>query len=482
MPANKTGGPRKGQVGKKAQMEKMIESAKRSQSPSKSLQNASVKHAGSQAKATPKDMNIVNVTATSKANAHSKKAQNINVSTITRDDPPELGPSKSATIRLPGQDCTTAPKSLWILHQTSPLLAATRLSKPLTSSNKAVVHLPAPKKKPTGFLDLPGEVRTAIYDHLVPVRNYRIQYIPRKDQRPTELTYTTLDQGRVHGPRPTAEQGRRRRDFDIHKPWQRKELSLPFRHPRGPAALLFVCKQVNQDVTGIVYGRSTFSFSHMRPMKQFLDTLRPETRALIRSLEIIHCTAGNPTMAHYQTFKDRHDACWDSLCGQIRDQCTQLHSLAIDLTIKEMPFITGPQANWMNHLYNFGDLAHLKHFRIRLQQSQTKASVLQVEAYIIRKNLMTEDNYYEPDAAIIDWQAEKATAPAKKAKTLRITGNVQTRRTGNAQTPRMKRSTGVPLGAPFVPNPEFMPQHPFDWGGMHKQNGTGPYRGNYLRR
>ena len=473
MPANKNGGPRKGQVGKKAQMEKMIESAKKSQSPFKSLQNPSAKHASSQAKATPKDINIVNVTATSKANGHSKKAQNIDVSTITRHDPPELGPSKSATIRLPGQDSMTAPKSLWILHQSSPLLAASHLSKPLNPSNEAVVHLPTPRKKPTGFLDLPGEVRTVIYDYLVPLRKYRIQYIARKDQRPTELTYTTLVQGRVGGPRPTAEQGRRRRDFDLHKPWQRKELSLPFRHPRGPAALLFVCKQVNRDVTGILYGRSTFSFSNMKPMKQFLDTLRPETRALIRSLEIIHCTAGNPTLARYQTFKDRHDACWDSLCAQIRDQCTQLHSLAIDLTIRDIPFITGPEANWMNHLYNFGNLAHLKHFRIRLHQSQTKASVLQVEAYTIRKKLMTEDNFYEPDAAIIDWAVEKATAPAK-AKTLRITGNVQ--------TPRMKRSTGVPLGAPFIPNPDFMPQHPFDWGGMHKQNGTGPYRGNYLRR
>ncbi|KAL8874088.1 MAG: hypothetical protein Q9174_000524 [Haloplaca sp. 1 TL-2023] len=472
MRANKDSAPRKGRLGKKAQMDKMIESAKKTQSPSKSPQKPSGKHTFDHIKATQKDSNIVNVATFSKANLHSNKAQNIEVSTITRDDPPELGPSKSATIRLPGQDYLTCPKSIWIHHQSSALLAATHLAKPLGQPNKPVVHLPMPKKQKTGFLDLPGEVRTAIYGFLVPRRKYRIKYIARKDQRPTELTYTTLVQGYLDGPRPTAEQGRRRRDFDLHKPWQRNQPSLPFRHPRGPASLLLVCKQINQDVTGILYGRNTFSFSNMRPMKQFLDTLRPETRALVRALEIIHCTAGSPTAACYQIFKDRHDACWDDLCAQIRDQCTQLNSLAIDLTIKDVPFITGPEANWMNHLYNFGNLAHLKHFRIRLHQSTTEDSVLQVEAYNIRKNLMTEENFYEPGADIIDWAAEKVTAPAR-VKTLRITGNVQ--------TPRMKRSTGVPLGAPFVPNPEHLPQHPFDWGGMHKQNGTGPYRGSYLR-
>lgn len=468
MPAKKGGGPRKGQIGKKTQIEKMVESAKKTQSVPKTPQHSPVKQGSGTKKDDPKHYTTVNTASIPKQNNGLKKVKSFTIAATTRREPPELTPLQTATIRLPCQGSTTSPKTKLILYK-QPLPLTTAVLKPSDRPHGVVIRLP-PKRERTTFMSLPAEVRNVIYDYAMPRRKYRIQHIPRKDQRPTELTYSTIVNGRVGGPRLTAKEGIRRRDFDLGNPWQKDQISLPFRHPRGPAALLLVNKQINIDTTGILYGRNTFSFSAMRPMKKFLDSLRPETRSMVRNLEIIHHTAGDPVWTRDQIFKDRHDACWDSLCCQIRDQCNQLHSLAIDLTIKDIPFIMGPHANWMGPLYYFYDLEHLKHLRIRLHQFEVKDTVLEVEAYTIRKKLMTKDNYYEPSAASANGSPAEKASPAK-VKTLRITGNVQT----------PARRPAPPRAVTFVPDPNYMPQHPFDPNGRAKINGTGPWRGSVLK-
>ncbi|KAL8694161.1 MAG: hypothetical protein Q9218_001158 [Villophora microphyllina] len=478
MPAKKGGGPRKGQVGKKAQIEKLVEAAKKSPPPIlTNVQHYPAKQDNVTKKVAFDSKVAVRVVprwqqrhderTNPELKKHKKTHDNgSSLSVETCAQPPGLPRNKSpklAIIRLPGQDPTIAVKTKHIVHSQVTLKTA---ATPKPVGEVAVVRLP-PQKERVTFMHLPAEIRNVIYGLAMPRQKYHIQWIPRTDRRPTELTFTRQIGANFIGPCLTAKQGLRRREFDLRNPWQKKKMSLRFRHPPGPAALLLVNKKINQEASGYFYGRNVFSFRAMRPLKKFLDTMRPEIRSVIRSIELIHHTAGDPELTVNKIFKYRYDQCWDNLCSHVADQCTQLHSLTIDLTIKDIPFMMGARATWMGPLYYFYGLDNLKHLKIRLHQMETEEAVLEVEAYKIRQNLMTRENYYEPVSATLAKQS-----PGKKAspvRTLRLVGNVQ--------TPfRPKKQPRVQEKVREEPDPLHMPQHPFDPTGRHKINGTGPYR------
>ncbi|KAI4202869.1 MAG: hypothetical protein LQ350_002240 [Teloschistes chrysophthalmus] len=468
MPAKKGGGPRKGQVGKKAQIEKMVDAAKKT---SPSVQYYPAKQDNGTKKPVP-DPTIANhfvpkwrKRRDARLHPEPKKQDNTgeavdNLSVATGPLPPCSPKSKSActaTIRLPGQDPMVSSTTKRIVHtRVFPFFTTTTN----LTDTMAVVKFP-PRTGKT-FLDLAAETRNQIYELAMPRRKYHIQWIPRENRHPTELTYTWQIGLNFVGPGLTAEEGLRRRDFDLRNPWQKKQLSLRFRHPPGPTALLLVSKQINQEASGYFYGQNTFSFRAMRPLQEFLNTMRPETRSLIRSLQLIHHTGGDPELTEHQVFKDRYERCWDNLCRQVVDQCDQLSSLAVDLTIKDIPFFMGPRAKWMGPLYHFYGLDRLKHFNIRLHQFETEDTVLEVEAYNIRQALMTKENYYEPTAAM--------RRKPKPITCLRLE-DVRT-------PPRPKKQPRERKKVVEEPNPLYMAQHPFDFTGRHKINGTGPYKFN----
>ena len=149
---------------------------------------------------------------------------------------------------------------------------------------------------------------------------------------------------------------------------------------------------------------------------------------MIRSVELIHSTASNAELVKNQQWKHKHDQRWESLCFQIRNQCTRLEDLTLDLYIKDIPFMLGPHASWMSPLYAFMGLKDLKHIDIRLHQVEADDAVLEVEAYTIRKALMC-DNFYEPvyntgNKPILEKLSPRKARPG--VNTLRITvGNMR---------------------------------------------------------
>ncbi|KAL9578595.1 MAG: hypothetical protein Q9212_005621 [Teloschistes hypoglaucus] len=469
MPAKRGGGPRKGQVGKKAQIDKMVEAAKNTLP---SVQHYPAKQDNGTKKPLPDPTGanqfVPKWQKRRDARLHpepekqdSKGEAVDDLSVATGPLPPCSPKSKStviAIIRLPGQDPAVASTTKRVVH--TRIFPFSTTTKNLTDT-AAVVKFPPRTGK--NFLDLAAETRNQIYELAMPHRKYHIQWIPREDRRPTELTYTWQIGLNFVGPYPTAEEGLRRRDFDLRNPWQKKQLSLRFRHPPGPTALLLVNKQISVESSGYFYGQNTFSFRAMRPLQKFLNTMRPETRSKIRSLQLIHHTGGDPEWTEHQVFKDRYERCWDNLCRQVVDQCDGLSSLAVDLTIKDIPFFMGPRAKWMDPLYHFYRQDNLKHFSIRLHQFETEEAVLEVEAYTIRKHLMTEENYYEPTAAM--------RRKPKPIPFLRLTGDMRT-------PPRPKKQPRERKKVVEEPNPLYMAQHPFDYTGRHKINGTGPYKFN----
>ncbi|KAL8759796.1 MAG: hypothetical protein Q9199_000520 [Rusavskia elegans] len=420
MPAPKGGAPRKGQVSKKAQLEKMLEASKKApvvpakpqRSPPKKgngskLTLDSVQNPGTSSKSFGTLASIGVGNSLPQAQNTRLTVGNRNADVANLDQLPEAAGIQAvsipqleelgdgtATIRLSCQPRKFFPTKRTILHL-QPAQPAVPKSTPSKNPNKVVLRFPSTRNpQVTTFLSLARELRNQIYEYAMPRNKYRIQWIPRTDQRPTELTYT-LPLHDHKGPTLTVKIGRLRRDFDLPKRAFIEKDMPRYRPSPGPAALLLVSRQVYLDTAPMFYGRNTFSFAAMKPLGKFLDNLRSETRSMIRSLELIHSTASNAQLLQNQQWKHKHDQRWESLCFQIRNQCDRLEDLTLDLYIKDLPFQLGPHACWMSPLYAFMGLKNLKHIDIRLHQAEADDAVLEVEAYTIRKALMC-DNFYEP--------------------------------------------------------------------------------------
>ncbi|KAL9638570.1 MAG: hypothetical protein Q9204_001453 [Flavoplaca sp. TL-2023a] len=412
MPAPKGGTPRKGRLGKKAQLEKIVEASKKT--PSKTPQKTTPKRRNVSRQdhtlvQTPLALPNHEVGEISLIRTHNtrlavgksstdpinldllREAAEIEAQSIPQLE--ELA-SKIATIRLPYQSfkCFPTRRSIPCGQPKQFTIAKPTESK---NPNKAIVRLPSTRNpNATTFLSLAQELRNQVYEYAMPRTKYRIQWIPRDDQRPTELTYTLPLNG-YKGPNLTAKAGRLRRDFDLPKRAFIDKDMPRYRLSPGPAALLLVSRTVNLDTAPMFYGRNTFSFAAMRPLGKFLANLRPDSLSMVRSLELIHITASNAQLRENQRWKYKNDRLWEKLCFQIRNQCDRLVNLTIDLYIKDLPFKLGPHASWMSSLYAFMGLEHLKHIDVRLHQAEADNAVLEVEAYTVRKALMC-DNFYEP--------------------------------------------------------------------------------------
>ncbi|KAL8713508.1 MAG: hypothetical protein Q9220_002370 [cf. Caloplaca sp. 1 TL-2023] len=439
MPAKKGGGPRQGQLGKKAQIEQLIKLANLSRNLSpdnRPVDNKNIDHSG-------------------------KGTSKHRISTVNAIRQPEKCVStKVVIVRLPYQPSLPSTKRQPVLY-TQPPRPIPASAKAYRNPNRVIVRLP-PTPPATSFLSLPAEVRSTIYQYLFSSRTYQIQWIPRTDQRPTDLTYS-LPKWRQPGPRLAADVGQRRRMYDLPKRQYydqvipRYSANIP-----GPAALLLVSKKVNQETAPMFYGRNTFRFAAIRPLRKFLDTLRPETRRMIRSLELIHHTAGNPMYVDNQKWKEKYDRSWHDLLFQIRGQCVKLNFLSLDLTINDMPFKLGAHASWMDPLYAFMGLAKLKHINVRLRQATTDEALLQVEAYEVRRMLMG-DNFYEPTSS---YNGPHKLAPKQQSRAkarpglnaLRIVGNMQipVSRMANPQAD----SRATIFWSPPSPPPEEEKQRP----------------------
>ncbi|KAL8807478.1 MAG: hypothetical protein Q9182_000643 [Xanthomendoza sp. 2 TL-2023] len=416
------GRPKKGQLGKKAEIGKLIEAAQKAPSTSPKPQSltASKRSPSKKSPGTvkfglgPQQSILIDKSDDNKApSSTARQAHHLQLgngkttfidqspkpaavdanSALTLEEPRE--DQRTATIRIPGQPVKLFPTKKTI-HYTQPALPTIPSPKPSRNPNHVILRLPAPQseKEPTSFLSLAREIRNQIYKFALPRRKYLIHWIPRVDRHSTELTYC-LPFSAFTGPYLKAQAGRLRRDFDLPKRnYIDKEIPR-YRLSPGPAALLLVSKDVYRETAPMFYGRSTFSFNAMRPLGKFLDNLRAETRSMIRSLELIHITAGNAELAVNQVWKRKHDQRWESLCFQIRDQCTHLEDLTLDLHVKDLPFQLGPHACWVSPLYAFMGLDQLKHVDFRLHHVGANEAVLEVEAYSVRKALMGA-NFYEP--------------------------------------------------------------------------------------
>lgn len=198
------------------------------------------------------------------------------------------------------------------------------------------------KCRPFMFLHLPAEIRNQIYDYLF--EPTLVQILGRIDHIPKGSPLYLLHRG------PTPPE------------------AIP-----AEANIILTCSHIHDEAIIFLYSRVTFEFSQMKALDYFFNndhtlffekrrkrisvraspnhekneqwpieghlphTPPPPARCAIKSLSIIHYTAGEPASYSNRKLKLKHDDKWASLLDKIHDTLPCLSSLKIQLIIHDHP-------------------------------------------------------------------------------------------------------------------------------------------------
>ena len=287
------------------------------------------------------------------------------------------------------------------------------------------------------FLKLPGELRNKIYGYGILKQYYEIGWVGG-NHRSKSLTYQLPKLGRAQGPHLESGAARRRRELDVSRrvPIQ-KRLAEGSIAP-GPAALLTVCTKVHDEACSVFYSKSTFAFHGLGALRHFLDNLSPIATEALARLVIKYRAYGEPSRTDDQKWKAKHDRLWQDLCWRIADQCTSLTSLSLDLTLNKSPLWFAPfdlageagiGAQWIKPLWAFQDIG-VQRCWVRLHCLSKDSSVLEVESWKVRKEILGASWNEEAEAQRDAYGFEKRQSGPKEVKNpmvlrLRVDGGLE---------------------------------------------------------
>ncbi|KAK8256355.1 hypothetical protein IWZ00DRAFT_159720 [Phyllosticta capitalensis] len=224
------------------------------------------------------------------------------------------------------------------------------------------------EKKRLGFLDLPGEIRNAIYEEIFPSDkaveidfNPDASHIPDETLSPeaSDVLMGIYQDSKVRPP-PKCEAGSMLK-INVRRatPTPRTKASGK-RRPREPdwtrvlcGGLLETCHQVHQEAASFLYSRPVFKFSSPNALDHFLKTVRPENLEHIKHVFIAHCTRREACSEVSEFSKDRHDQKWIDVMQKAAEKLTNLHDLRIRLFIRELPVRIDPSHHWAQAILAF---------------------------------------------------------------------------------------------------------------------------------
>ena len=377
------GGEKKSMVGKKNEIDKLIEASKNasSASVSKPVGRAIRSSSTPQAK-------IVSQAAQKGKAWHPQARQRTQGYQIPRVPSPKK--------IIPG---LPEPQHL-ILDQRSP-----------ASPQKPLVRLPCEPPTPRAlryerngvfpFLDLPGEIRNQIYDLAIVKDEYRLVWV-NNNHKSKSLTYrhprstTTSKIVLPKEPVLPKDAAQRRRSLDIkNKPKAIRERLPSDYYGAIPTTLLLVNKQTHDEAASVFYAKSTFHFHALGTLRHFLDQLTPVATKSITNLALKYQAYGNPQFKDSRPWKAKHDRLWDDLCWRVADECS-LKNLLLDLTLNTSPTsfcsldeaeFEGIGAAWIRPLWAFQDI-NLQRCWARIRCPSKEDSVLEVESWKLRKDIL----------------------------------------------------------------------------------------------
>ncbi|KAI1613884.1 hypothetical protein EDD37DRAFT_610977 [Exophiala viscosa] len=182
--------------------------------------------------------------------------------------------------------------------------------------------------KPFPFFQLPGEIRNKIYDLVVSETRIVISAShPQKE----------LDQLKTQQP------------LKKHKR-PRCRLSGKFVGDAAPRALMFTCRQMNQEAVEFIYARTTFCFDRFVVINKFLNVIPKAGARSIESLQITHTGYSEPQWMDNRVWKFRHDAKWKMTLERVKEEMTSLSRLKLDLTFFDWPCRLETSEKWARPL------------------------------------------------------------------------------------------------------------------------------------
>ena len=374
------GGEKKSMVGKKNEIDKLIEASKNASPASVS------KTVGRAIRGSPTPQAKIIPQAEQKGKAWHPQAR-------PRIQGPRIPLPKKIVPGLP------EPQYL-ILDQRSP-----------ASPQKPLVRLPCEPATPRAlrherngvfpFLDLPGEIRNQIYDLAIAKDEYQLVWV-NNNHKSKSLTYrhprssTTSIHILPKEPVLPKDAAQRRRSLNTRsKPKAIRERLPSNYYGPIPTTLLLINKQMHDEAASVFYAKSTFHFHALGTLRHFLDQLTPLATKSITSLAIKYQAYGNPQFRDNKLWKAKHDRLWDNLCWRVADECS-LRNLLLDLTLNVAPTIfcsldeaefEGIGAAWIRPLWAFQDI-NLQRCWIRLRCPSKEDSVLEVESWKLRKDIL----------------------------------------------------------------------------------------------
>lgn len=292
------------------------------------------------------------------------------------------------------------------------------------NTRRALRHTP---KGHFPFLKLPGELRNKIYDYAIVRQYYKIEWVTNS-HKSKSLTYRLPKLGKAYEPHLNSGSAKRRRELDCSRrePSQ-KRLREGSIYP-GPAALLAVCRDMHKEACSVFYSKSAFTFHRLGALRHFLNNLSPVATEALTRLSIKYRAYGEPNRTEDQIWKAKHDRLWEDLCWRIADQCTSLTHLSLELTLNKSPLRFAPfdladeagiGAQWIKPLRAFQDVG-IERCWVRLHCLSKDSSVLEVESWKIRKEILGAFWDEEAEAQRDAYGYEKHEKEVKKAMVLRL--------------------------------------------------------------
>lgn len=264
---------------------------------------------------------------------------------------------------------------------------------------------------PFRFLDLPAELRNKIYEQIIQPDMYALDW-HGDSQRSRSLTHRLPMRSRATWPRLTAETIKRRETLRRNpRTPERKQLMDDLYRQSSPVALLLVNKQMHREASTIFYGASIFAFDLLGTLRYFLDHLTPASKQAIRTLNLTYNTYGYPGRRNNQGWKDRHDRVWEDLCWRVSDELPTLTHLTLHLNMRRSPLLFPPLAQarydafgtaWMMPLWAFQGI-NLQTCWLRLYSDTIEDAVLAVESRRLRRQILEQAWDEEVEHETRDW-------------------------------------------------------------------------------
>ena len=269
---------------------------------------------------------------------------------------------------------------------TTNIMSVSRSTLLSTSTSK-----PSSQLRKFKFLQLPGEIRNKIYDHLF--GHYRVRIRgnhPEKEMKESLDVWKRAKRKSKDAaiPKPLKPRYRLRCDFEKGL---RSYTSRPCRRSLVATELLGVCRTVHDEAIPYLYSRMFNHFESTKCLARFLNGASPQGLAYIRKLEILHIGYGEPQLSNARPYKRAHDAKWLGACEAISEKMTRLQYLRMDIQICDWPTQLNMTASWVRPLMSMKGENGLNQVHIFLRCNGFKDDLLAAFATRLELEMMSPE-------------------------------------------------------------------------------------------